>query len=130
MYSAFKYLFYGIPTTTRSTYDFKSQHPFDKRKAESQKIMVKYPDRLPLIIEKAGLSIAPFLFKEKFLVTRDITIGSLIHTLREQTQISPTQSLYLSINNVYTPSINEIVGDLYDKYKDRDLFLYITYNIT
>ena len=32
--------------------DFKRQHPFEKRKEESTRIMAKYPDKLPLIVER------------------------------------------------------------------------------
>jgi len=44
---------------------FKSQHPFDKRKAEAQRIRMKYPDRIPVISEKAEKSDIPDIDKKK-----------------------------------------------------------------
>jgi len=44
---------------------FKSQHPFEKRKAEAQRIRLKYPDRIPVISEKAEKSDIPDIDKKK-----------------------------------------------------------------
>ena len=35
---------------------FKSQHTFDQRKAEAERIRSKYPDRIPVICEKIAKS--------------------------------------------------------------------------
>ncbi|KAL5054239.1 hypothetical protein RYX36_034921 [Vicia faba] len=35
---------------------FKTQHPFERRQAESTRIKDKYPDRVPVLVEKAGRS--------------------------------------------------------------------------
>ena len=32
---------------------YKEEHPFEKRKVEGEKIRRKYPDRVPVIVEKA-----------------------------------------------------------------------------
>eukprot|EP00028_Trichosphaerium_sp_Am-I-7-wt_P005127 CAMPEP_0168533322 /NCGR_PEP_ID=MMETSP0405-20121227/16997_1 /TAXON_ID=498012 /ORGANISM="Trichosphaerium sp, Strain Am-I-7 wt" /LENGTH=51 /DNA_ID=CAMNT_0008559339 /DNA_START=84 /DNA_END=239 /DNA_ORIENTATION=+ len=38
---------------------FKQEHPLEKRKEVAQKIRSKYPDRIPVIVEKAAKSDAP-----------------------------------------------------------------------
>lgn len=47
---------------------FKDEHPFDKRKAEAERIRQKYPDRIPVICEKAEKSDIPTIDKKKYLV--------------------------------------------------------------
>ena len=32
---------------------YKEEHPFEKRRAEGEKIRRKYPDRVPVIVEKS-----------------------------------------------------------------------------
>ena len=40
---------------------FKDQHPFEQRKSEAQKIRDRYPDRVPVIVEKSPHSkVRPF----------------------------------------------------------------------
>ena len=34
-------------------WQYKEEHPFEKRRAEGEKIRRKYPDRVPVIVEKA-----------------------------------------------------------------------------
>jgi len=44
---------------------FKKQHPLEKRKAEAQRIRSKYPDRIPVISEKAEKTEIPDIDKKK-----------------------------------------------------------------
>jgi len=34
-------------------WQYKEEHPFEKRRTEGEKIRRKYPDRVPVIVEKA-----------------------------------------------------------------------------
>ncbi|MBA0615147.1 hypothetical protein Godav_015327 [Gossypium davidsonii] len=49
---------------------FKLEHPLERRQAESGRIREKYPDRVPVIVEKAERSDIPDIDKKK-LVTFD-----------------------------------------------------------
>jgi hypothetical protein len=42
---------------------FRNKHPFEKRKAEADRIRLKYPDRIPVISEKAEKSEIPDIDK-------------------------------------------------------------------
>uniref|UniRef100_A0A2K6KJB5 GABA type A receptor associated protein like 1 n=1 Tax=Rhinopithecus bieti TaxID=61621 RepID=A0A2K6KJB5_RHIBE len=44
---------------------YKEEHPFEKRRSEGEKIRKKYPDRVPVIVEKAP---------KKYLVPSDLTV--------------------------------------------------------
>ena len=45
--------------------EFKNAHPLEKRKAEAARIKAKYPDRIPVICEKAGQSDISDIDKKK-----------------------------------------------------------------
>lgn len=38
----------------RMKWQYKEEHPFEKRRAEGEKIRKKYPDRVPVSIRKDG----------------------------------------------------------------------------
>ncbi|RYR75917.1 hypothetical protein Ahy_A01g000517 [Arachis hypogaea] len=47
---------------------FKEEFTFDERKKESTSIIVKYPDRVPVIIEKYARADIPTLDKKKTML--------------------------------------------------------------
>uniref|UniRef100_A0A8C0K8M4 GABA type A receptor-associated protein n=1 Tax=Canis lupus dingo TaxID=286419 RepID=A0A8C0K8M4_CANLU len=56
---------------------YKEEHPFEKRRSEGEKIRKKYPDRVPVIVEKAPKARIGDLDKKKYLVPSDLTGGNL-----------------------------------------------------
>uniref|UniRef100_A0A8C2MXL1 Gamma-aminobutyric acid receptor associated protein n=1 Tax=Cricetulus griseus TaxID=10029 RepID=A0A8C2MXL1_CRIGR len=57
---------------------YKEEHPFEKRRSEGEKIRKKYPDRVPVIVEKAPKARIGDLDKKKYLVPSDLTGGNLL----------------------------------------------------
>ncbi|XP_022380323.1 gamma-aminobutyric acid receptor-associated protein isoform X1 [Enhydra lutris kenyoni] len=53
---------------------YKEEHPFEKRRSEGEKIRKKYPDRVPVIVEKAPKARIGDLDKKKYLVPSDLTV--------------------------------------------------------
>jgi GABA(A) receptor-associated protein len=104
---------------------FKKNYSFDHRLAESEKIMKKYPGRVPVIIEKDTKSSIPNLDKTKFLVPLELTIGQLLYVIRKRIKISPEKAIFMFISNILPPTSAEI-STIYEKYKDEDGFLYCT----
>merc|ERR1719231_1205192 len=51
---------------------FKQEHAQEKRAAEAKRIRSKYPDRIPVICEKAKNSSIPDIDKKKYLVPADL----------------------------------------------------------
>jgi len=47
------------------TKSFKEEHPLEKRREVAERILAKYPDRIPVIVEKAPKSDAPDIDKKK-----------------------------------------------------------------
>eukprot|EP01087_Luapelamoeba_hula_P014073 TRINITY_DN4064_c0_g1_i1.p2 TRINITY_DN4064_c0_g1~~TRINITY_DN4064_c0_g1_i1.p2 ORF type:complete len:138 (-),score=30.37 TRINITY_DN4064_c0_g1_i1:94-456(-) len=106
---------------------FKEEHTPEKRREVAERIRAKYPDRIPVIVEKAPKSDAPEIDKKKFLVPADITVGKFVFEIRKQLKLSPEKAIFLFINNVLPPTA-ELMSHLYAKFKDPDGFLYITYS--
>ncbi|KAJ6350699.1 hypothetical protein OIU78_006774 [Salix suchowensis] len=48
---------------------FKQEFTFDDRLGESKNIIVKYPDRVPVIIERYSRTDLPEMEKRKYLVS-------------------------------------------------------------
>ena len=65
---------YSLPSFIYNTTPFLT----DSRREESQKIRRKYPDRIPVVVEKVSNSSIPDIDKRKFLVPSDLTGLSLV----------------------------------------------------
>ena len=101
--------------------------PFEDRLKESQKLLHKYPNRIPVIIGKLDSdNTLPFVDKNKYLVPSDITMSQLVYIVRKQMKLSSEQAMFLFINHsIYTSKT--LISEVYDKYKNEDGFLYVTY---
>merc|ERR1739845_41879 len=86
------------------------EHPFEKRRAEGEKIRRKYPDRVPVIVEKSPKARIGDLDKKKYLVPSDLTVGQ-----------------FYFVNNVIPPT-SATMGSLYQEHHEEDFFLYIAYS--
>ena len=108
---------------------FKNKYPFKERKMDCTQILLKYPDRIPIICEKYPYSrSAPDIDKHKYLVGYDLTIGQFISVIRKRMTLKPELSLYIFINGTI-PSNSCFLQNLFIDYKDDDGFLYIKYDI-
>ncbi|XP_065652679.1 microtubule-associated proteins 1A/1B light chain 3A-like isoform X2 [Hydra vulgaris] len=107
---------------------FKDRRCFNQRKRESESISAKYPDKVPLIIERYKSEKAlPVLEKMKYLVPSDMTVGMLSNVIRKRLQLNSSQSLFLLINSRNICSNSLTLLDVYREEKDEDGFLYIVY---
>lgn len=106
---------------------FKSTHSFEQRLQESTRIIQKYPERIPIICEKAKNSNVTDLDKSKYLVPCDLSIGQFMFVIRKRMKLASEQAIFLFVNNSI-PSTSSSVLQIYDSYKDEDGFLYITYS--
>merc|ERR1712107_34117 len=106
--------------------------PFEKRSADSKRILAKYPDRIPVICEKAAKSDLPDIDKKKFLVPGTMLVGEfkyIIHKHINQTansSIAADQTIYLFTGST-SPKTGASMSEVYDQWKSDDGFLYVTY---
>ena len=109
--------------------NFKQIHRLDEREAESTRIRTKYPDRIPIILNKdPKCKLIKDIDRKKYLVPNDLTVGQFVFVIRKRIKLSPETAIYLFVNNSTIPTTSSTISSLYDSYKDIDGFLYITYS--
>lgn len=107
--------------------DYKNTHTYEERRYEYEKVSIRFPYKIPVIIENNSTNKdIPNIDKTKFLIPIDMTISQFLIILRKRIKISPTAAIYLFIQNTI-PQGTSIISDLYTKYKDDDGFLYMCY---
>ena len=90
------------------------------------KILSKYPDRIPVIIKK-GNKEAPDIDRHKFLVPKDITMSSFTFVIRQRVKLKPDEALFIMVNNTLVNQ-SEIMSSIYKKYKSNNGSLYLVYS--
>ena len=97
-----------------------------ERLKEAQRVLSKYPGRIPLIVECEERSIEKLGFNmRKLLISGDKTMGQLMSVLRKQVNISPSQGVFMLINKTL-PVNTATVQQVYDEHKAPDNLLYVT----
>ena len=105
---------------------FKSSKSLEDRISESKKIIEKYPDRIPIIVEKSADSNLKDIDKQKYLVPKELTFSQFLYIIRKRIHLNEAEALFIFINNKLVPS-NKSMNEVYDVDKDEDGFLYVTY---
>ncbi|XP_071523573.1 microtubule-associated protein 1 light chain 3 gamma-like isoform X2 [Panulirus ornatus] len=98
------------------------------RKQEVASIKSKFPNKLPVIVERYGKETTlPMLDKTKFLVPQELTMSQFVTILRNRMQLSSTMTLYVLVNNRSLVSLSRPLSEVYRECHDDDGFLYVTY---
>jgi len=105
---------------------FQNLNTFENRCKESAKVLDKYPDRIPVIVETND-NLLPPIDKKKFLVPKDITVGQFQYIIRRRIKLKPETALFFYINNILPPT-SSLMSQIYDEHQNEDKFLYIIYN--
>nr|APU52176.1 ATG8-2 [Dugesia japonica] len=108
-------------------FKFQIEHSFNKRLEDSQKIKAKYPQRIPIIVEKHPSSRLVEIDKHKFLVPADITVAQFMWILRKRIDLSSDKALFLFVGKS-VPQASMTMGQLYEDFRDEDGFLYAAYS--
>ncbi|XP_043708864.1 autophagy-related protein 8i-like isoform X1 [Telopea speciosissima] len=106
---------------------FKKEFSFEERSKESRDILSKYPDRVPVIVEKYSRTDLPHMEKKKYLVPRDMSIGQFIHILSFRLHLTPGKALFVFVKNTL-PQTGSLMESVYQSFKDEDGFLYMSYS--
>jgi len=113
-------------SSSKST-SFKAQHPLEKRKAEADRIRLKYPDRIPVIAEKSEKSDIPDIDKKKYLVPSDLTMGQFVYVIRKRIKLPADQAIFVFVANTLPPAA-ALMSQVYKEHADADGFLYCSYS--
>ncbi|XP_054787540.1 autophagy-related protein 8C-like isoform X1 [Prosopis cineraria] len=106
---------------------FKLDNPLEKRLEESARIREKYPDRIPVIVERADRSDIADVDKKKYLVPGDLSVGQFVYVIRKRIKLSAEKAIFVFINNILPPTA-ALMSAIYEEHKDEDGFLYMTYS--
>ncbi|NDB84184.1 MAG: hypothetical protein EB127_15930 [Alphaproteobacteria bacterium] len=107
---------------------FKKDNSLENRIASSSKMISKYPDRIPIIIEKhKSCEYMNQLKSSKYLVPKEMTMGQFIVMIRSKIKLEPSTGMFVFVNNLLVPN-SCCIDSLYNEHKDDDGFLYMKYS--
>ncbi|XAR67441.1 hypothetical protein NMG60_11002205 [Bertholletia excelsa] len=106
---------------------FKLEHSLERRRAEAARIREKYPDKIPVIVEKAERSDILDIDKKKYLLPADLTVGQFVYVIRKRIKLSPDKAIFIFVKNILPPTAT-MMSAIYEEHKDEDGFLYMTYS--
>ncbi len=101
---------------------YKLTHTFETRSEESVRIMKKYPDRIPVIVE-AGKGIQ-IMDKCKFLVPKDLSCSQFMHVLRKKISIKDSEAVFIFVDNTM-PRDSSTMMEIYQQHKEACGFLFM-----
>lgn len=93
-----------------------------------ESILSRYPDRVPVRIDRSETTNVPDIDKHKYLVPLDMTLGQFVYVIRKRIHLNETQAIFVFVNNTILPSTSSTMGQLYNEYKNDDNLLYIKYS--
>jgi GABA(A) receptor-associated protein len=94
------------------------------------KLYKKHPDKIPVIFTPINNS--PMIDKRKFLIPRDLLVIQVNSIIRQKIKLDPIQALYIyfgNSKNPQLPSANTLISEAYEKYKDENGILYVSYSL-
>jgi len=100
-----------------------------KTREEADRIMNKYPDRIPVLVTRnKNSSNTPDIDKHKYLVPIDLTMGQLLFVIRRRLKLSPEKGLFLFVDSSVVCN-SELVSTVYYRSHDpEDGFLHTVYS--
>lgn len=106
---------------------YKNKFTLEERKSIAEKVIARYPCKVPVIIEYANSFPDEYkqLSKQRYLVPKDHTVGMFMFIVRKQVLLSPNKALYFLVDNKSLIKITDIMSSVYDTYKNDDKCLYI-----
>ena len=100
----------------------------EERIEESTNVIKKYPNRIPVIVEKSDkCKDLKEIDKNKYLVPDDLTFGQFIFVIRKRLKLTPDKALFVFINNKLITT-HALMSQVYNDEKEEDNFLYIHYS--
>lgn len=105
-------------------FDYKIKKNFEERSKESEIILKKYQNKIPVIINECYDEVKDRI-KRKILLPKEITVSEFLYVLRTKFNINSEESLLVFVNGKIPTSTTSMIY-LYEKYKEKDNFLYIS----
>ena len=117
-----------MQTEGNTVVPFKKRHPkVAERKEQSDKILSQYPDKVPVICERADGSQLMQLDKSKFLIPSDFQGIQFNQLIRKRMKMDKNEALYLFVSGKKLLASDKQMSEIYKENMDTDGFLYIQY---
>ena len=107
---------------------FEDAYKFDKRRKDALKVLSRYPDRIPIIVQIGDSKSKKRmrLDKHKFLVPNDMKFGQFAAVLRQRMRLKPEVALFtMCKKNGRIPATSDLMISIYHTCMGRDHFLYL-----
>ncbi len=114
-------------------FKYKKENSFEERKKYYQMLIKNCPGKIPIICEKAPRRFfftnnkLPEITRTKYLINENLYFSNFLSTFRKNIKLGENDSLFFLANGNHAVSASESMKDIYNKYKDKDGFLYIAY---
>ena len=111
---------------------FKKEFDEKTRIEQFDKIKKKFPDKIPIICEKAPKTHLKSIEKIKYLVPKDTKVGEFSRSFRKKIDLNEKEAFYLLVHEgkgFVSITSDRSLSNIYDTYKDKtDGFLYLVYS--
>ena len=102
---------------------FRKNFSKEERQDECKRILEKFPDRIPVVIDIEGGGL--HLPRRKYLVERDMLFINFAHIIRQRLKVSPNESLFFFCENSI-PQQTHTIQQVFNEKKSEDGFLVLT----
>ena len=112
-----------------SGFAFDKKYTFRSRIEEAGRVLAKYPDRVPIIVEKdPACTTVANIDKHKYLVPRTLSMGQFQHIVRKRLKVTPETAIFMFVQGGVLPTATEPVGEVYERLGGEDKYLKMTYS--
>ena len=110
-------------------FKYKKDISLEDRRDQCNRLLIKNPTKIPIIVEKDPKCKLEESKKTRFLIYKDFTVNQFEKLIRNSLQVPGEEALFFTAKGKYTISGEKTMGQIYKEYKDKqDGFLYIAYS--
>ena len=110
------------------SFKYKQSKTFEQRRKDYEEMKIKNPNKIPIICEKDPKCDIIEMKKTKFLIENDLSLPSFSLIIRKKLLLKEENALFFLVNGTKILAGNELMINVYNKYADKDGFLYIIYS--
>ena len=108
-------------------FNYQKVKTLEERISEFNKVIENNPGKIAIICEKAPKSHIKEIDKSKFLIKDDITFQQFALMIRNRLKIGKEEALFFLVDGQKALTGDDMMNSIYQKYKQKDGFLYIAY---